>query len=142
MSFKCEDAWSDRRTSGLGLLHDVLELSEAVELPGQVLELGLARLEVQLQVQGSARLHRARCRKRLGSPVWGQRRVLGKRSVKKQRNDDVKKYDVVKAFHMMAHSYDTWAGSSIHFPSGVSLIMTLSHLHRCQISSPSPPPPR
>ena len=67
---------SDRRTSGLGLLHDVLELSEAVELPGQVLELGLARLEVQLQVQGRARLHRARRRKRLGSPVWGQRRVL------------------------------------------------------------------
>ena len=66
---KCEKAWLSRRTSGLGLLHDVLELSEAVELPGQVLELGLARLEVQLQVQRRARLHRARRRKRLGSPV-------------------------------------------------------------------------
>ena len=78
MSLKCEDAWSDRRTSGLGLLHDVLELSEAVELPGQVLKLGLARLEVQLQVQRRARLNRARRRKRLGSPVWGQRRMLKK----------------------------------------------------------------
>ena len=74
----CEGAWSDRRTSGLGLLHDVLELSEAVELSGQVLEFGLARLEVQLQVQGRARLHRARRRKRLCSPVWGQCGVLGK----------------------------------------------------------------
>ena len=105
MSFKCEDAWSDRRTSGLGLLHDVLELSEAVELPGQVLELGLARLEVQLQVQRRARLNRARRRKRLGSPVWSQRGVL-ENNVKNQRNDDVKKYQVVKVLHMVVRCCD------------------------------------